>query len=573
MSAKIFARNLTARAAQVVDGNPVSSRPESGVDNSHPGWEFDPRNLDRCFFPGLVVDFSFRFGARVSRVSGRPQAEGLTQQHLDTGKVFLWSVEGCFGGDPGTVQRCETLGLDGYQVLAKVKDLEPGWLVVIVGPAEGGQAAAADLAAARAQAAQLPKGQPGAHVERRGDALAWAVFADRRARYLDEDGVIDTEVMEPGFLTQSLCSPWQWDFADCGCYYWAASRPDIVLDEGNPPQPANYQRDPRLAPAPVERWNRYDYDEGWMKGTISQQQMILRWEELPLVIDDQERRSGQVDPGLPKVEPVQPLDFAQGLRALAHLAAVAHTRCVQYLYAQYSVNHPARADLPVADAGQQQALETAARTLKELSIDEMRHMARLCELQRELGQAANLARAAALELDVDSGGTAGAVPDLLPATDAALDALAASQTRQNGRLPMDLYLRLSAGVPGWSEVSADQRQRLAEVCKLLIDEARHHGLRLDGVKAGLAQVPAALRLRVQQGPQPAGAGDPQEALQENGGKAYGEMLGKFAQEYARPAGQGRVPGAGMRPMMGMGAAAEALASQGIGLRFVPIDPA
>lgn len=572
MSAKIFPRNLTARAVQLVDGNPVSSRPESGVDNSHPGWEFDPRNLDRCFFPGLVVDFSFRFGARVSRVSGRPQAAGLAQQHLDTEKVFLWSVEGCFGGDPGAVQRCETLGLDGYQVLAKVKDLEPGWLVVIVGPAEGGQAVAADLAAARAKAAQLAQGQPGAHVELRGGALAWAAFADRRARYLDEEGVIDTEVMEPGFLTQSLCSPWQWDFADCGCYYWAASRPDIVLDEGSPPQLANYQRDPELAPAPVDRWKQYDYDEGWMKGTISQQQMILRWEELPLVIDDQERRSGQVSFEVPKVEPVQPLNFSQGLRALTHLAAVAHTRCVQYLYAQYSLNHPTRADLPVADAGQQQALETAAKTLKELSIDEMRHMARLCELLRELDGPANLERAAALELDVDSGDTGGAIPELLPATDVALDALIASETRQDGRLPMDLYLRLSAGVADWSEVSAEQRQRLAEVCKLLIDEARHHVLRLDSVKAGLALVPAALRLRVQQGPQPAAASDPHETLQKQGGQAYGEMLGKFAQEYAKPAGQGRVPGAGMGPMFAMGAAAEALAGQGIGLRFVAIDP-
>ena len=34
---KLIPRNLTARAAHVVAGNPVNTRPESGVDNSHPG--------------------------------------------------------------------------------------------------------------------------------------------------------------------------------------------------------------------------------------------------------------------------------------------------------------------------------------------------------------------------------------------------------------------------------------------------------------------------------------------------------------------------------------------------------
>ena len=54
------------------------------------------------------------------------------------------------------------------------------------------------------------------------------MLTGERARYLDEDGVIDLQTAEPGTLTRSLCSPWQWDFTDCGCYYWAASRPDYV---------------------------------------------------------------------------------------------------------------------------------------------------------------------------------------------------------------------------------------------------------------------------------------------------------------------------------------------------------
>ena len=50
-------RNLTARAAQQVDGNPDISRPEDAVGNCYPGLDIDVRNLDRRFFPGLVFEF------------------------------------------------------------------------------------------------------------------------------------------------------------------------------------------------------------------------------------------------------------------------------------------------------------------------------------------------------------------------------------------------------------------------------------------------------------------------------------------------------------------------------------
>jgi hypothetical protein len=40
--------------------------------------------------------------------------------------------------------------------------------------------------------------------------------------------LIDEVIAGAGELTQSLCSPWQNDYRECGCYYWAASRPDYV---------------------------------------------------------------------------------------------------------------------------------------------------------------------------------------------------------------------------------------------------------------------------------------------------------------------------------------------------------
>ena len=54
------------------------------------------------------------------------------------------------------------------------------------------------------------------------------VTADLTVRPLLDEAVIAREAVEPGELTQSLCSPWQNDYRECGCYYWAASRPDYV---------------------------------------------------------------------------------------------------------------------------------------------------------------------------------------------------------------------------------------------------------------------------------------------------------------------------------------------------------
>jgi hypothetical protein len=82
---KIFPRNLTARAAYRVVGNPVSTRLESGVGNCFPGLEFDHRNLDRRFLPGVVVEFNSTNDSPPSEVALRgarlieldPQDPGL----------------------------------------------------------------------------------------------------------------------------------------------------------------------------------------------------------------------------------------------------------------------------------------------------------------------------------------------------------------------------------------------------------------------------------------------------------------------------------------------------------------
>jgi hypothetical protein len=56
-----------------------------------------------------------------------------------------------------------------------------------------------------------------------------------------ESPVISRELVQPGDLTQSLCSRWQNDYRECACYYWAASRPDYVdIEDGSDGLSAGY---------------------------------------------------------------------------------------------------------------------------------------------------------------------------------------------------------------------------------------------------------------------------------------------------------------------------------------------
>jgi len=57
-----------------------------------------------------------------------------------------------------------------------------------------------------------------------------------RVRAFFEPGtaVIAAALAQAGELTQGLCSPWQNDYRECSCYYWASARPDFVNVEPGP---------------------------------------------------------------------------------------------------------------------------------------------------------------------------------------------------------------------------------------------------------------------------------------------------------------------------------------------------
>ena len=116
---KIFPLNLTAKAAAIVTGNPVTTRLEGGVGNCFPGLEFDHRNLDRRFFPGLIFEFGDSTGAQLVRVdSGDPDLDPATFEGLPADApppAVQSTLQTALGGATGT-----TLG-QGSWVLDSIK--------------------------------------------------------------------------------------------------------------------------------------------------------------------------------------------------------------------------------------------------------------------------------------------------------------------------------------------------------------------------------------------------------------------------------------------------------------------
>src|SRR5215469_8245179 len=253
---RIFPRNLTALAGRQVTGNPVTTRLESGVGNCFPGLEFDHRNLDRRFFPGLIFEFRSDnpVGARLAGVDTsdpdltplsftiNPQdaPDAATQTELSNalrGEIGNRLQKGTWYLESITQKKkkIRTTGLDGLVVWRLIRSLELGPVTIRLEH--------------RVEEGSVEKGKL-KPVELRG----W-----RRVFTGSTTGTLSA-AYAAGELTQSLCSPWMHDFRDCACYYWASNHPDIVLAEdlpGEPILPDAESEDPVRANTPID-WLRSD---------------------------------------------------------------------------------------------------------------------------------------------------------------------------------------------------------------------------------------------------------------------------------------------------------------------------
>jgi hypothetical protein len=217
-------RNLSAQLHHVAAGNPVSSRPLTSVSNCTPGLEVDLRAVWRRVLTGIELreydnlvirmepdhlnqklrDLS---GHRLLRVDGQlmmTQAIGPSPADVDRQSVVLATDANPFGIAPLEWSNALAQILHQHQG-KKVKcdfTAEPVWLKQARWTGEIGACITVELMV-------RPFFEPGS-------------------------AVISPVLAKPGELTQGLCSPWQNDYRECSCYYWASARPDYVNVEPTP---------------------------------------------------------------------------------------------------------------------------------------------------------------------------------------------------------------------------------------------------------------------------------------------------------------------------------------------------
>jgi hypothetical protein len=187
---KIEPKNLAAQISYAARGNPPNTRTGTAIANCFPGLEFDFRNI----WKRLLVGIELHEGTnRVTKVEpgGPAQASGITTNH-DLISVAGKPVQLPLRGPNAPANRLEFI--EWSNALAEVingSDRTPECRFEVAG---------------------------GLNI----------IVVRLALRPLFEGAVIARDAVDPGGLTQSLCSPWQADYKECACYYWASSRPDFV---------------------------------------------------------------------------------------------------------------------------------------------------------------------------------------------------------------------------------------------------------------------------------------------------------------------------------------------------------
>ena len=225
MSKSIEAKNLSAQLQYRAAGNPPSTLPHTAISNAFPGLEMDFRNVWKLILVGIELHESSNLVVAVEK--GAPAG---ARELVKGGGYRLVTVEGVEvtvpvmgpkqdGGTenvslPDNTFGDERMPLEWSNALAEVVHRFSGKQVrcVFESLAEKKKKKTVELSLT-----VRPFFDEG---EVEGERV-------RRA-------VISKELAPPGALTQSLCSPWQNDYRECACFYWAAPRPAYVHVEARP---------------------------------------------------------------------------------------------------------------------------------------------------------------------------------------------------------------------------------------------------------------------------------------------------------------------------------------------------
>jgi hypothetical protein len=221
---KIEPQNLTAQLNYRARGNPVNSQPVSAISNCFPGLEMDFRAIWRRMFKGIVLVENNNYVIEIEDDAYKHLLNHrlIRIDEYQTGVVTTGVVNPSFppgpistGGNPNGVSFMEW-----SNSLARIMSKQ-------------GQKVRCGFTREASETEVL--------YDKDKDDLIYVEMTLRHFFEIAEVAgketplaVIARALVEPGELTQGLCSPWQNDYRECACYYWAATRPDYINVEDTP---------------------------------------------------------------------------------------------------------------------------------------------------------------------------------------------------------------------------------------------------------------------------------------------------------------------------------------------------
>jgi hypothetical protein len=232
--------SLPARRAvelhHVAAGNPLSSRPITSIGNCTPGLEVDFRAVWRRVFEGIVLreydnlvmevehtKYRRLVGHRLLKVAYDRPAEGSTGNRKRQSRSFL-TMTTQIGPNPYDTAT-ESVVLSFGANPQGFAPLEWSNLLAFMLHDCAGKTVTCTFTAERAQLDMVGWDEAAEHIE-----MPFRV----REFFEGDTSVISPALAQPGELTQGLCSPWQNDYRECSCYYWASARPDFINVEASP---------------------------------------------------------------------------------------------------------------------------------------------------------------------------------------------------------------------------------------------------------------------------------------------------------------------------------------------------
>jgi hypothetical protein len=255
MNPEIEPRNKMAQLLYRAVGNPANTLPNAAISNCFPGLDYDFKGFWRRAFVGIVLlewD-NYVIGAE------DPQYDELVKHRLlkVDGRPITVTVSGprIPGGDADllpTPSKPAVITMEWSNVLAllhdrhgqKVKCHFTREIATISGPTP------TDL-----------------------DQML-EVDLTLRPIFAGDSLELQEGLLQPGELTQGLCSPWQHDYRECSCYYWPASRPDYVNVAPGPDGVSH--GDNWIAKA---RTGEYILDDRADKRLVTYEELFLNWEK------------------------------------------------------------------------------------------------------------------------------------------------------------------------------------------------------------------------------------------------------------------------------------------------------